>query len=96
MSTEFSKPDRIFMSQRGRDILKIMHPVLRGQRTQAEAARLLKLTVRQVRRIQRKLEGDEDQALVHSKLKQTRNPLRSSRIQIYLPPPILATNVNLI
>ena len=57
--------DRIEMSQRERDILTIMKPVLTGQRTQAEAAELLRLSVRQVRRIQRGLEQRGDAALVH-------------------------------
>jgi hypothetical protein len=60
--------DRIAMSQRERDILKIMTPLLNGQRTQAEAARLLDLStrqVRQVRRLQRKLERHGDAALPH-------------------------------
>jgi transposase len=64
MSTAVST-DRIPMSQRERDVLKILHPVLRGERSQAEAARLLDLSVRQVRRLQRKLERDGDAALVH-------------------------------
>ena len=46
--------DRILMSQYERDLLKIMAPVLQSKRTQAEAARLLKLSERQVRRIQRR------------------------------------------
>jgi hypothetical protein len=53
------------MSQRERDVLKVMQPVLDGQRTQAEAARLLKRSIRQVRRIQQKLEAGGDAALVH-------------------------------
>ena len=57
--------DRIAMSQRERDLLKIMAPLLQGKRTQAEAARLAHLSVRQVRRLQRKLEHDGDAALVH-------------------------------
>src|SRR5579885_3354195 len=57
--------DRIAMSQRERDTLKAMAPVLQGERTQAEAARLLGLSVRQVRRIQRRLERDGDAALAH-------------------------------
>ena len=57
--------DRIAMSQRERDLLKIMAPVLDGKRTQAEAARLADLSVRQVRRVQRKLEQSGDAALVH-------------------------------
>jgi Helix-turn-helix domain len=65
MPTSVQKPDRIAMSQRERDIIKVMQPVLKGQRTQAEAADLLDLTVRQVRRIQRKLEGGGDAAVVH-------------------------------
>lgn len=56
---------RVAMSQRERDVLKVMQPVLDGERTQAEAARLLQLSVRQIRRLQRKLEADGDAALVH-------------------------------
>ena len=40
MSIDADSEDRIAMSQRERDLLKIMGPVLQGQRTQAEAARL--------------------------------------------------------
>jgi transposase len=57
--------DRIPMSQRERDLLKILAPVLEGKRSQAEAARLAKLSVRQVRRLQRKLEQGGDATLVH-------------------------------
>jgi hypothetical protein len=57
--------DRIEMSQRERDRLKVMAPVLERRRTQAEAARLLGLTERQIRRIQRKLEAGGDAAIVH-------------------------------
>lgn len=53
------------MSQRERDVLKVMQPVLDGDRTQVEAARLLKRSVRQVRRIQHKLQASGDAALVH-------------------------------
>jgi hypothetical protein len=57
--------DRIEMSQRERDVLKIMHDVLHGERTQAEAARLLDLSVRQIRRLQRRLQAGGDNAIVH-------------------------------
>ena len=57
--------DRIAMSQQERDTLTIMRPVLQGERTQVEAARLLGLSVRQVRRLQRKLQEDGDAALIH-------------------------------
>ena len=58
--------DRVAMSQRERDRLKMMAPVLEGKRTQAEAARLLKLSVRQVRRLQRRLEKEGDTGIVHN------------------------------
>jgi hypothetical protein len=53
------------MSQRERDRLKVMALVLAGRRTQPEAARLLKRCVRQVRRIQRRLEAHGDIGVVH-------------------------------
>src|SRR5436190_2340707 len=65
MPIDVPAPDRIPMSQRERDTLKVMTPVLQGERTQVEAARLLGLSVRQVRRLQRKLQADGDAALVH-------------------------------
>jgi len=65
MSTAADPGDRTPMSQRERDLLRVIHTVLAGQRTQAEAARLVDLSVRQVRRIQRRLEAAGDQAVVH-------------------------------
>ena len=65
MSTEVQYQDWVEMSQRERDVLKVMQGVLEGKRTQAEAARLLKRSVRQVRRLQRKLLEQGDAALVH-------------------------------
>jgi hypothetical protein len=62
---EVQDRNRVEMSQRERDVLKAMQPVLDGTRTQAEAARLLRLSVRHVRRIQRKLENKGDASLVH-------------------------------
>jgi len=57
--------DRIAMSQRERDRLKVMALVLEGKHGQKEAARLLGLSVRQVRRLQRKLEREGDVGIVH-------------------------------
>jgi DNA-binding Lrp family transcriptional regulator len=57
--------DRIAMSQRERDVLKVLQSVVDGKRTQAEAARLLDLSSRQVRRLQRKLEAHGDGCLIH-------------------------------
>jgi len=65
MSIDVPTQDRITVSQRERDVLKIMHPVLQGKRTQQEAAELLGLGVRQIRRIQRKLEAGGDAAIIH-------------------------------
>jgi len=53
------------MSQRERDRLRLIGAVMDGKRTQVEAARLLGLTSRQVRRIQRQLEAHGDSAIVH-------------------------------
>ena len=65
MSISVLSHDRIPMSQKERDALKIMHAVLRGERTQAEAARLLDKSTRQVRRILRRLQAGGDAAIVH-------------------------------
>lgn len=72
--------DRIEMSQHERDVLKVMSLVLKGDRTQVEAARLLKRSVRQVRRIQRRLERDGDGAVVHK--------LRGQPSNRRVPPPV--------
>jgi transposase len=65
MSIDVPTGDRIPMSQRERDLLTILAPVLQGERTQAEAARLADLSIRHVRRLQRKLEAGGDGTLVH-------------------------------
>src|SRR6185436_198777 len=57
--------NRTPMSQRERDRLRVLHSVLDGQRTQGEAARLLRLTTRQVRRLLQRLQEGGDTALVH-------------------------------
>jgi hypothetical protein len=57
--------DRIEMSQRDRDRLKIMELVLSGERTEVEAGRLLALSVRQVRRVKRRLMEYGDAGIVH-------------------------------
>jgi hypothetical protein len=65
MPLDVPNADRMPMSQRERDVLKVLHSVQSGKRTQAEAGRLLGLCVRQVRRLQRKLEAGGDAVLVH-------------------------------
>lgn len=53
------------MNQRERDVLKVMSLVVEGKRTQCEAGRLLSLSERQIRRIQRSMEADGDGAVIH-------------------------------
>jgi transposase len=65
MTIDGRERDRIEMSQRERDRLRVLHAVLAGQRSQAEAARLLRLSSRQVRRLQRRLQKRGDGSLVH-------------------------------
>jgi hypothetical protein len=88
MSNELQGRDRVEMSQRERDVLKVMQGVIDGKRTQAEAARLLKRSVRQVRRLQRKLEAAGDASLVHGLRGQSSNrqldaSLRRKVLQAY-------------
>jgi len=73
--------DRIEMSQRERDVLKVMSPVLSGRRTQAEAGRLLGRSVRQVRRIQRRLEAKGDAGVVHRLRGQRSNAAKAPELQ---------------
>ena len=53
------------MSRQERDVLKVMSLVLEGKRTQEEAGRLLSRSVRQVRRVQRRLEHKGDVGVAH-------------------------------
>jgi transposase len=57
--------DRILMSQRERDVLKVMALVLAGKRSQAEAGRLIGRSERQVRRLLRRLQADGDGGVIH-------------------------------
>jgi len=60
-----AESELLALSVRDRDVLKVMAGVLTRDRTQVEAARLLELSERQVRRIQRRLEKQGDPGLVH-------------------------------
>src|SRR5205809_490544 len=79
--------DRIEMSQRERDRLKVLHGVKEGQYTQAKAAELLGLTVRQVRRLQERLDERGDVGLVH----QLRGRLSNRRLDAKLRQRVLRT-----
>src|SRR6516164_9060451 len=53
------------MSQRDRDRLKVLHGVIQGERRQKEASRLLRLSVRRVRRLVRRLREAGDRGIIH-------------------------------
>src|ERR1700691_947159 len=57
--------DRVEMSQRERDRLRVLHGIEERRFTQAKGAELLKLTVRQVRRLQQLWRKKGDAAPVH-------------------------------
>ena len=63
--SDAEESERIEMSRRERDRLKVLYGVARGERPQKEGARLLRLTTRQVRRLVRRLEEQGDQGLIH-------------------------------
>jgi len=81
MSTASNEGDRIPMSQRERDRLRVLHSVLEGQRTQVEAARLLRLTTRQVRRLLQRLQQEGDAALVHGLRGQPSNHRKDAKLR---------------
>lgn len=65
MSIADQESEWLEMSQRDRDRLKVLHGVIRKERLQKEAARLLRLSVRQVRRLVRRLKESGDRGLIH-------------------------------
>ena len=73
--------DRIEMSQRERDRLRVMTPVLSNERTGTEAAWLLELSVRQVRRLRRRLEAGGDAAIIHGLRGRPSNRRRDERLR---------------
>jgi hypothetical protein len=65
MAIGVQKQDRIEMSQKDRDVVSAIRRVVAKSTTQAKAAAQLGLSVRQVRRLQRKFEAGGDAALIH-------------------------------
>lgn len=59
------EPERIELSARERERLKVLHEVEEGHLKQIEAARRLRLTDRHVRRLQQRLGKEGDCAIVH-------------------------------
>lgn len=58
-------PERIELSAKERERLKVLQQVEEGHLRQVEAARRLRLTDRQVRRLQARLRGEGDRGIVH-------------------------------
>src|SRR5947209_7665877 len=59
------EPERIELSAKERERLKVLHEVEQGHLKQVEAARRLRLTDRHVRRLQARLRAAGDGAMVH-------------------------------
>src|SRR5258708_2035695 len=59
------EPERIELSTKERERLKVLHEVEQGHLKQVEAARRLRLSDRQVRRLQARLRAEGDGAIVH-------------------------------
>ena len=57
--------ERIQLSQQERDRLRVLHELERGHLQQREAARRLRLSERQIRRLQTRLRQDGDRGLMH-------------------------------
>src|SRR4051794_39535854 len=73
--------NRIAMSQRERDMLAILRGVLSGDRTVAEAARLLQKSVRQVRRLKSQLKTQGDGVVVHGLRGQSSHHRHESKLR---------------
>ena len=65
MDIASEESERIEMNRRERDRLKVLYGVIQKERSQKEAARLLRLTTRQVRRLVRRIKDSGDQGLIH-------------------------------
>jgi transposase len=57
--------ERINLSQRERDRLRVLHELVQGHLQQKEAARRLRLSDRQIRRLQKRLRQEGDRGLIH-------------------------------
>src|SRR5438067_6355482 len=65
MATDHPKDPWTPLSQRELDLLRVLGPVREGKRSHAEAARLLGITPRHVRRLLDRLEAGGDAAIAH-------------------------------
>lgn len=73
--------ERINLSRRERDRLRVLHELAQGHLRQKEAARRLRLSVRQVRRLEARLAREGDRGLVHRLRGQTSNRKISKNLQ---------------
>ena len=55
----------LLLTQRDRDVLKVLHEVRRGHITQREGAAQLKLTARWIRNLAERIEAQGDRAIIH-------------------------------
>jgi predicted DNA-binding protein (UPF0251 family) len=73
--------ERIALGHRERDRLRVLHEVQRGHLTQVEAARRMKLTDRQVRRLLLRVREQRDPALVHGLPRRPSNRKLAARFE---------------
>lgn len=57
--------ESLLLTQRDRDMLKVLHEVRRGHITQRKGAEQLKRTARWIRELVRRIEADGDRAIIH-------------------------------
>src|SRR5258708_12909454 len=80
--------ERIALSQRERDRLRVLHEVEQGHLAQIEAARRMKLTDRQVRRLLRGLRERSDRVVLHGLRGRPCNRKLEARFAQRVIPPI--------
>jgi len=73
--------ERIALSQRERDRLRVLHEVKQKQITQIEAARRLKVSDRHIRRLLFRLEEQGDRAVIHGLRGRTSNRKLAARFE---------------
>src|SRR4029077_12402615 len=74
--------ERIALSQRERDRLRVLHEVKREQLTQSEAARRLKLSERHIRRLLVELGKRGDRAVIHGLRGRPSNRRLAARLEL--------------
>ena len=74
--------DRIEMSQRERDRLRVLRDVKEGRFSQVKAAELVKLTVRQLRRLQQRWRQEGDGASRRNRCRAEGMPAKPGRMTL--------------